>query len=1114
MKDYKHYPSTKMVQGRVKLDLNNSPTYEGYLEKKARNIFSGWQKRYFIFLENKIIIYTESKESKQVKGYISIKQISSIKSLEGNTFSIEAEGRTFLLRAENQDIKNNWIEKIKSAFAFVKKGSLNDNSTSLESKKLFDIKSKNEGKAKINSISIKLGNLAKKYGYILNKEDNESKLLLEKFGINKLINLNDKKIIAHIHYGFMFKRQRLHDTYNQRWFFIFSRGCLQNNETNIDNNYLEDKKQKEWLKYDTLYYFKTNKDKDKNEKENGINIYEAGIKMEDCHKIINFEKNGKYFMNLDYKERIYELYCETKFERDEWFETLINSRKTAKTYKYSITKHPKNVDDIYNIFIKDKKLFIEKIKSELISVTGKTEEITEFDLFQFTINNLQNHMESYMDGCICSLPMKIELLKSYVDYMNKEYLNIYKKFWEKSFNTIANDNIIKMGLMLLKFYDRLNIFNVDDVNLLKNGKELVKIYFKSIFPNILFSIENTIKYEIEHKGTPNKEGLYCSEGPKILFDTFWKIFDIVKDFKHKIIFDYLIKILNISIFQYCFGINCVISNRGIIIEDEYLITVCNDTLTINELLYNFMENYKNLKIYTEEEINEKIQIKKLIGNIDKLNNNAIIHLVYEHKDELEKEIEKQKFLKMDLVQIIKKSAEIYAIYKPMMNNRVSKIFFNEILKLTLCYYITKLLLINKKNKKEDIISKVKKDKEIFIEAYTDIIGQNLTNSTLLILDYITGILESDKMKISSYIIIIRQYIGPAFTYSVAKKLIKLRSDLSKEDKRLYKNLCEEVLNGYVSPKEEPPSYYQILSSKIKKNDKDKEYLKIRASQFKFGNEIVSNGQLEENELYEDNNIEVNNINNNNNSDMEEEIRSSIAVNITNDKNYIRKSVVDFIEDNDDLEEENEEEEEENEIKEDLEEDKKPDYEGVFYKKRTASFAKYFYQIKNCGLYWFEEQASTKPKNKLSLENITIVNSNAEPYKFSLKQNSKGRVEEYKFKCNTQVEKNNLINAITKAKNESKEVKDVIQFPKIEIKERKKVIKDLKSYNKVNDTNIEDNIFEFLKTGQFFKIDKKKMEKAIKNNIERKQSFKGINSGGDIQQKKSIKLKIKKLFKGK
>ena len=63
-----------------------APIYESYLEKKARNIFSGWQTRYFVFLEGKIIIYTESKESKQVKGYILIKQISDIKSTEENTF--------------------------------------------------------------------------------------------------------------------------------------------------------------------------------------------------------------------------------------------------------------------------------------------------------------------------------------------------------------------------------------------------------------------------------------------------------------------------------------------------------------------------------------------------------------------------------------------------------------------------------------------------------------------------------------------------------------------------------------------------------------------------------------------------------------------------------------------------------------------------------------------------------------------------------------------------------------------------------------------------------------------------------------------------------------------
>ena len=257
MKNYKHYPSTKIVRGTTGLNLNNSSTYESYLDKKGRNLFSGWQKRYFILLEGKIIIYTESKESKQVKGYISIKQISNVKPLDGNTFSIEAEGRTFLLRAENQDIKNNWIEKIKYSFTLVKKGSLKDNNTSFENKSLFSLLSKNGDKSKINSISKKMGEITKKYGYILNKEDNASKLLIEKFGINKLINLNDKKILAHIRYGFMFKRKRLHATYNQRWFFLFSRSCINNNEL-IDNTYLEDKKQKDWLKFDTLYYFKGN----------------------------------------------------------------------------------------------------------------------------------------------------------------------------------------------------------------------------------------------------------------------------------------------------------------------------------------------------------------------------------------------------------------------------------------------------------------------------------------------------------------------------------------------------------------------------------------------------------------------------------------------------------------------------------------------------------------------------------------------------------------------------------------------------------------------------------------------------------------------------------------
>ena len=58
-----------------------SQFFESYLEKKARNLFAGWQKRYFRCIEGKIIIYTDKKESKQVKGYIQIKKIFEVKSI-------------------------------------------------------------------------------------------------------------------------------------------------------------------------------------------------------------------------------------------------------------------------------------------------------------------------------------------------------------------------------------------------------------------------------------------------------------------------------------------------------------------------------------------------------------------------------------------------------------------------------------------------------------------------------------------------------------------------------------------------------------------------------------------------------------------------------------------------------------------------------------------------------------------------------------------------------------------------------------------------------------------------------------------------------------------------
>ena len=809
-----------------------SQFFESYLEKKARNLFSGWQKRYFRCIEGKIIIYTDTKESKQVKGYLQIKKIIEVKSVDSKSFSIESDERQYTLKADNEALKNKWIQTINILLDNIKQKASKSTDLSFDFNKSVDIqkKNKNNGNDKVKTISKKTADLLKKYGYIIYKEDPHNKQLLEKTGISKLINLNDPKVLMRIHYGFMFKKQKNHDIFNKRWFFLFSARPLFNDNYFKDDYDLSQKKQKDWLYFDVLYYFKT---------DTSENIYDNKIELESCHKIINFEKDGKFFMNLDAGDRAYDLYCETKSERDEWFEVIKNSRKTAKEYKLSITKHPRNVDLLSNLYLKDQKEFTKTLQDEKVSLVGNVNELSEFNIFEFTINNFQFRILSTLDGCLCCVPNKLDLLKAYAEYMNKEYIDIFKIYWEKCYDKLSNEEILKMSFMLLNFYESLIKLNIDDENLLKNSKEFVKIFYKKIFQNILSVIENILKNEREFKGNKNEQGIYYTLGPKDLFDTLSQTFDLVKEYKHPVIYKELLKIFNVSISQYVIGVNCVISNHDIIIDNEYLISVANNSYYIIELMNTLLDRIRKTDCLNEKQINEEIQLNKIMNSINKLTYNSIVRFVYGNKDELWKDFDKVKFFDVNLENIILKTGEIFGKYKSMMIDPVIKKTWNEILKLTLCYYITSLLLTpdKKKRKLDEFKSKIENDKKYLFETYSRTVGENLTNTTLKILDDILNFLSVSQCMISTSCLSIRQYIGPAFAYSAAKKLVKLRTDLSKEEKKDCKKQCEDVLNNYTSQKNEDSSYFHLLREKIKKNDKDQRLSK-RLYKEKYGNQII------------------------------------------------------------------------------------------------------------------------------------------------------------------------------------------------------------------------------------------------------------------------------------
>ena len=168
---------------------------------------------------------------------------------------------------------------------------------------------------------------------------------------------------------------------------------------------------------------------------------------------------------------------------------------------------------------------------------------------------------------------------------------------------------------------------------------------------------------------------------------------------------------------------------------------------------------------------------------------------------------------------------------------------------------------------------------------------------------------------------------------------------------------------------------------------------------------------------------------------------------------------------------------------------------------------------------FEERNSKIPIDKFPLKNVIIKNNEKELNKFLLIANEKGNQIEYNFKCDTDEIKNSVIRTMKKSINEENNKKDTLKLEKIEFKERKKIIKDLPKIvdNKFN--NIEDKILEYLKTGKYFKLNEKKMEREIKNNIKKKKEEKlkeeNLSSNDENHKlKKSRKSKVKNWIKDK
>ena len=632
--------------------------------------------------------------------------------------------------------------------------------------------------------------------------------------------------------------------------------------------------------------------------------------------------------------------------------------------------------------------------------------------------------------------------------MTNTYLQIIQNFWANHYDNIEGADILKMSTFLFKFSDKLKKLKVIEPNMVKNGKELVKIYMKKTYKNITDVIENILKSEREIKSITNENGELVTNGPNDLFDILSKSFNLIQETKIKYIHAKMLNMFYECIIQYLIGVDCITSNFNIIVERNFLIAIANNSVLVNMLLNSLIDNFKDADVLEEKEINEEIRTKEIMSSLNLMSQNSVSRFVTDLSKPLAESFNCN-YLLLDLRKILLVTHETYSELNPLMNGMIKKKCWEEVLKLTVFYYIKLLLTTaHKKVKKvEEITAKLEDDKGLLRETYCSLVGENLTNANLKILDDIL-----DFMQISSYMIpsschTLREYLGPSFNLSTVKALVKLRCDFSSDEKKEAINLCKEVLEKYTDKKKGGYSgFFEKMQNEIKIENEDAQ---------------------DENGLQGVDEID------------EEEKKKEEATKVMDIEEFLA---------NNDGEEEEEEEEDKKEEVEEKEEEQISDviYEGKMKKKSYTVWQERFFQLKNGYLYWFKDKSSSTSQNKISIQNTMKVESHKD-CKFLMvvedKNDKKHGGKVYKFSASSNEEKEKWINAIT---NEMKRLKGEIEKKDdvlLVIKQKKKIIDD---YYKLPDvgkerTAIKGRIINSIQKESFFKFKQEAYINSISTN---------------------------------
>ncbi|MCQ2816818.1 MAG: hypothetical protein MJ252_06090, partial [archaeon] len=917
----------------IKIGKGVSLRMKGILYKKGTNLFAGWQKRMFYLLSNKALVYSdksgEDEEKNFISGCISMNKAQAIVDVNDLEFSIKTPNRNFELKAETKESKEEWMAVLSEAIHQI----------IINEETQWDVRDTKEKDYKIKLLDKTIIDHIKAAELPMSDDDIIDKEQIKERKIDSLLNLKNGETYVRTLHGVLFKKgdKRM---YNKVWAFLYSHRSLRTEYLELEERNAT--KTKDWIKFDTLFIFEVGLlGKLRNE--------ELTIDLATVHEISINDDGDTFYLDIDIGERKVKFYSEYKGERDLWYEALRNSWTTAREFQNSVTKNPRNMLGLEKIFKQDKKEFEKIINDEIKEKIGSNDDIKEYNILNFTLINLEDYMESGLDGIVCHSPFNQEMLTSFGEIISKKYLELVGTFWTQQYNTLESKEYLDLALKLLEVNKKLNTsFRLHDENFTQNAGQLINIYMKKANKNSLDMVENLLKNEREQKSQIDDNNKFKTDGPKELFEILLTNFAAISDTKSPEIYIQGLKLFNALILQYLIGEDCVFSNKDIVVENEFYIAIANNTFTFNRYLMQFLDMIIDEKVLEEKDVNEGIRLSQITQALGMMNCNLIYKYVEKCSDNVSEYYQGVNYFDLDLNKILTDTKGNYSEFQDAMLPMTKSKCWEEIINLTLFYYIRTFLSTAYERKKpvNELIDKLYRDKDVLSDFFKKETGGTLVESGLKIIEDICDFLGTSSAMLPSMALTLRENIGPAFTLSMAKVLILLKNDLTLEEQKSTVAQFREILENFVDTKKvECRSFFEKMNSNLEAN---KELYK-------------STNELDDGEE----NIE---------GEKEKEEDEGTCYNLQN-----------FLED---LEEDDDEEEGETsstheeediastiKVEERKEEEKNISdvvIEGYLYKRTYEFFQKRYFQLKGHCLYWFKNEQSPNIQNKILVSHMVKV----------------------------------------------------------------------------------------------------------------------------------------------